>query len=270
MSIHTCRTCGVQSPGPDGGPPDRCIVCDDPRQYVGWGGQRWTTLEELADEGFSTSLDELEPNLFALTVHPRMGIGQHGLIVRTEHGNVLWDVPGFADEAAYEAVAAIGGLQAVSASHPHFYGCMVEWADRFDATIHLPIADMTHVARSSPRIEYYVDQAVPVKGTRIVRVGGHFDGSAVLNWPAGADGRGVLLTGDSIQVVMDRSWVSVMWSYPNHIPVDAATLHHIFRTIDPLPFDRIYGGFPDRVIHDDAEARIRASFDRYLRRIGSR
>ncbi|HSG80323.1 MAG TPA: hypothetical protein VLD62_12130 [Acidimicrobiia bacterium] len=270
MSVFTCRTCGVQSPGAAGGLPERCIICDDPRQYIGWGGQRWATLEDLRGEGFSTSLRELEPDLFALQVEPKMAIGQHGLIVRTEQGNMLWDVPGFVDEAAFAAVEALGGLHAVSASHPHFYGCMVEWATRFDAPIHLPIADMQHVPRSDPRIEFYVDEAVPVGGTRLVRVGGHFEGSAVLNWPSGAGGKGVLLTGDSIQVVMDRNWVSVMWSYPNHIPVDAATLHHIFRTIDPLPFDRIYGGFPGRMIPADAEARVRASFDRYLRRIGAR
>ena len=56
----------MQSPGAAGGLPERCIICDDPRQYIGWGGQRWATLEDLRGEGFSTSLRELEPDLFAL------------------------------------------------------------------------------------------------------------------------------------------------------------------------------------------------------------
>ena len=48
--------------------------------------------------------------------------------------------------------------------------------------------------------------------------------AAVLHWPAGSDGRGALLTGDTITVVQDREWVSFMWSYPNLIPLDAATV----------------------------------------------
>lgn len=129
---------------------------------------------------------------------------------------------------------------------------------------------MTHVPRSDPSIEYYVDEAVPVRGTKLVRVGGHFEGSAVLHWPGGADGHGALLTGDSIQVVLDRNWVSVMWSYPNHIPVDEATLLAIEDRIDPLSFDRIYGGWWGRNVMSQAEQRVRASFDRYLRQIGAR
>lgn len=126
-SAFTCRTCGVQSSATSaGGPPDRCIICSDPRQYVGWGGQSWATLDELAAEGWATEVREVEPGLFGVGVEPRFGIGQRGLIVTTEHGNVLWDVPGFVDEAAFEAVERLGGLVAVSASHPHFYGCMIE------------------------------------------------------------------------------------------------------------------------------------------------
>ena len=271
MTAPICRTCGVQSsPGAGGAPPERCIICTDPRQYVGWGGQVWTSLEELAADGHRTVVREVEPGLHGIGVEPRLGIGQRGLIVRTEHGNVLFDVPGFVDDEAFETVEAMGGLAAVSASHPHFYGCMVEWAHRFDATIHLPIADMTHVPRSDPAIEYYTDEAVPVRGTRLVRVGGHFEGSAVLSWPAGAEGLGVLLTGDSIQVAMDRNWVSAMWSYPNMIPLDEDAILAIEDRIDPLSFDRIYGGWWDRVVPADAEQRVRASFDRYLRMIGAR
>ena len=46
-------------------------------------------------------------------------------------------------------------------------------------------------------------------GLTLARIGGHFDGAAVLHWPAGSEGRGALLTGDTITVVPDRGWVKL-------------------------------------------------------------
>ena len=43
----------------------------------------------------------------------------------------------------------------------------------------------------------------------------------MLHWPAGTKGKGALLTGDIIQVVQDRRYVSFMRSYPNLIPLGA-------------------------------------------------
>src|SRR5262245_41488041 len=43
---YLCVTCGIQFAESDG-PPKRCPICEDERQYVGWDGQKWTTLEEM-------------------------------------------------------------------------------------------------------------------------------------------------------------------------------------------------------------------------------
>ncbi len=105
-------------------------------------------------------------------------------------------------------------------------------------------------------------------GVTLVRCGGHFEGSAVLHWAQGAEGRGVLLTGDTITVVQDREYVSFMWSYPNLVPLDAATVRHIVQRVEGYPFDRIYGGWWGRVVTHDAQAAVRRSAERYLRSIG--
>ncbi len=41
-------------------------------------------------------------------------------------------------------------------------------------------------------------------GLTLIRCGGHFDGGVVLHWPDDADGNGVILSGDMLQVVQDR------------------------------------------------------------------
>ena len=97
--------------------------------------------------------------------------------------------------------------------------------------------------------------------------GGHFDGGTVLHWPGGADGRGALLTGDIIQVVADRKHVSFMYSYPNHVPLSAASVERIAKVVEPFAYDRAYGAFWDAVIERDGKAAVARSVERYRRAI---
>src|ERR687884_180879 len=102
-----CRTCGVQY-APSASPPEHCPICEDERQYVGWGGQRWTTLDELAAEGHTNQLVELEPGLWYLATEPATAIAQRALIVRTPHGNVMWDCVTYVDETTNRALEGMG------------------------------------------------------------------------------------------------------------------------------------------------------------------
>ncbi|MCA1554815.1 MAG: MBL fold metallo-hydrolase, partial [Chloroflexi bacterium] len=104
-------------------------------------------------------------------------------------------------------------------------------------------------------------------GLTIVRCGGHFEGACVLHWAAGAEGRGALLSGDTIQVVSDRNWVSFMYSYPNLIPLNAQSVERIVQSVEPFAFERIYGAWWGRIVHADAKAAVRRSAERYVRHI---
>jgi hypothetical protein len=260
-----CVTCGVQQADTDQ-PPQHCAICTDERQYVGWEGQRWTTTSDLA-RGHTTVLREEERDLIGIGVEPTVAIGQRALLVRTPHGNVLWDCIPVLDDAAAQQIDQLGGITAICMSHPHFYGANVEFADAFDARVLVPRADQQWIQRSSPRIDLFDDGAEPVPGVTLARIGGHFDGAAVLHWPAGADGRGALLTGDTITVVQDRDWVSFMWSYPNLIPLDENTVLEIARRVERFTFDRVYGGWWGRVVVTDGGASVRRSADRYVARL---
>lgn len=262
MTPFICRTCGVQYQ-PSASPPDRCIICSDDRQYVGWEGQQWTTLAELASEGRRSEVREEEPGLFGIGVEAPIGIGQRALLVSSPEGNLLWDVPGFVDEAAFEVVERLGGLAAVSASHPHFYGVIAEWADRFDVPVVLPEADRRWITRMPGQLELYGDRFDITSTIALVRCGGHFPGSAVAHWTGAADGAGVLMSGDSVTVAADRSWVSFMWSYPNMIPLDERELDGIENALGSLRFERIYGGWWGRVVAADGEDVVRRSIERY-------
>jgi hypothetical protein len=263
MSAWICVTCGVQQADtPE--PPPGCPICEDERQYIGWDGQRWTTATELARD-HTSDLREEETDLLGIGTCPSFAAGQRALLVCTPQGNVLWDCVCLLDDAARQEVTHRGGIAAICLSHPHFYAACVEWADTFDAPILIPTADQDWIQRPSPRITLWSDDEVtPVPGLTLARIGGHFDGSAVLHWPAGSHGRGALLTGDTIPVVQDRRWVSFMWSYPHLIPLDAATVTAIAYRVERYRFDRIYSGWWGRTITDDGLAAIRRSADRYI------
>lgn len=253
-----CATCGVENDTGEA----VCAICDDERQYVPAAGQRWTTLAERAAAGCRVGVVEVEPDLFALHAEPKVDIGQSALLVRTPHGNLLWDVPGFIDEAAIAAVRELGGIAAIMASHPHMYGCQLEWARAFDAPVHVAEKDREWVRRWRPEIVTWSDPFEPVPGVVAVQTGGHFPGSAVACWAAGAEGRGVLLSGDTVKAVARPGWVTFMRSYPNDIPLSHAVVERVAGTVGELSFDRLYDNFGLRV-EADAHAVVQRSAQRY-------
>jgi len=269
MPCHICVTCGVQHAESDR-PPAACSICEDERQYVGWGGQRWTTVPDMAGR-YRNQLDDQEPGLASLRTEPHFGIGQRAFLVQTPAGNLLWDCLSLIDEESVAALAERGGIDAIAISHPHFYGTCVEWSAAFgDAPVYIHRADAPWVMRPSSSVVLWDGEAAePLPGLTLVHLGGHFDGAAVLHWPAGAGGRGALLTGDTIQVVMDRRFVSFMWSYPNLVPLKPEQVTAIASRMAGYDFDRMYGAFEGRSVLGDAAAALSRSAERYLKRMGA-
>lgn len=266
MPAYICVTCGVQYP-PSDAPPTECPICLDERQYVGWGGQRWTTRAEMAGRGLRNELRQEEAGLTSIGTVPSFAIGQRALLVQTPAGNVLWDCQSFLDDVTVAAVRALGGVQAIAISHPHFYGVNIEWSVAFDdAPVYIHADDGAWVMRPDPRVQLWQGEAIePIPGLTLLRLGGHFDGAAVLHWPGGADGTGAVLCGDTIQVVMDRRYVSFMYSYPNLIPLAPRQVQGIAQTMRSYRFDKLYGAWNGRVVAADGLAAIQRSAARYVR-----
>jgi hypothetical protein len=259
VTAFICETCGTQFRDTET-PPTGCPICLDERQYVGYGGQTWTTLESLG-RTHRTRVAEAEPGLVGIGMEPRFAIGQRALLV----GGLLWDCIPLVDDDAARAVEAAGGVHTIAISHPHYYGSMVEWAERFDARVLLHEADRAHIMRPSDRIERWSGERYAVDDDlELIRLGGHFAGGTVCLWRRGAGACGVLLSGDIVQVVADRDRVSFMYSYPNLIPLPASDVTRIRSVLETLAFDRIYGAWWDSAVSHHARAKALRSADRYL------
>ena len=254
-----CATCGVQS-GAAERPPTVCPICDDARQWVPVDGQRWTTMAELAATHSNAIRDD--HGVVGIGTEPRFAIGQRALVVPSAIGNVLWECVTLLDDATAAAVDELGGLAAIAISHPHYHSAMVEWAHRFDCPVLVHAADAEWIQRPDPAIELWQGETRALGELTLLRLGGHFPGGTVLHRPQGA---GTLLSGDIVQVIPDRGWVSFMYSYPNLIPLPAAEVKRMAAALEPYAFDAIQGAWWETTIPHDAKAIVRRSADRYIR-----
>lgn len=267
MTNYICATCGVQY-GETDSAPEHCLICEDERQYIGQKGQRWTTIPELQEE-YHNRVEDIDANLTGIGTVPGFAIGQRALLVQTPNGNVLWDCVSLLDDATVEAINARGGISAIAVSHPHTIGSIVEWSAAFgNAPIYWHADNREWVMREDPAYTFWAGETYPLsEGLTLIHCGGHFPGSAVLHWPEGAEGRGALLVGDTMQVAQDRRYVSFMYSYPNMIPLNERSVERIVQAVEPFDFDRIYGGWWDYHVASDARSALKRSAERYIKAI---
>ena len=210
----------------------------------------------------------MEPGLTALLTKPSFGIGQRAFLIESPGGNVLWDCIALIDDETERFIRERGGLHAIVISHPHYYTTMVEWMDRFDVPVYLHAFDRQWVMRPDPRLKFWEGETKALHDNlTLIRGGGHFPGGSMLHWPAGAECKGALLSGDIIQVVPDRRWVSFMYSYPNLVPLSAREVRRLAGTVEPFEFDRVYGAFHPMQVAQDGKDAVRRSAERYIRHL---
>jgi hypothetical protein len=264
MPNYICSTCGVQY-AESVLPPEHCPVCEDQRQYVGWTGQRWTTLDELRS-AHRNRLSIEGPELISIGTRPKFAIGQRALHVRSSGGNVLWDCVTLTDDRSVAAVQALGGVSAMAISHPHYYASMVEWSRALGGVpVYLHAADREWVMRPDDALVFWDGATREIApGMTLIHCGGHFPGATVLHWAEGARGKGALLTGDVIQVGEDRKSLSFMYSFPNYIPLNATAVRRIVAAVEPFAFDAIYGAWFGRNVATGAKDALHQSAKRYI------
>jgi hypothetical protein len=261
MTNYFCVQCGVQF-AESAAPPPRCPICEDERQYVRWEGQAWLTPDELAAKHKLAMREDM--GVLAFGIEPRFAIGQRALLAETLHGNVLWDCVSLVSDEAVAEIGRRGGLQAIAISHCHYYSAMVPWSEAFGGVpVYLHADDREWIMRPSPSVRSWEGETFPLNPSlTLIRCGGHFAGGQVLHWRR--PGGNAILSGDILQVVPTRQHLSFMYSYPNQIPLNAATVRRIDAAVEPFDYDHIYGAWWGSNIIGEARQAMKVSVDRYL------
>lgn len=266
MANYICVTCGLQY-ADTATPPDRCVVCEDERQYVGWEGQRWTTHDALAKDHVLRI--ENEHGVLAIGLDPAFAINQRACFLPTDAGNILWECLSLVTPAAVEAISKRGGLDRIIISHPHFYASMAEWSHAFGGvpiTVHE--ADCQWVQRADAPVDYWQGDELALSNTvTLIRCGGHFPGSTALHWASGPQPGGALFSGDALQVTTDRHYVSFMYSYPNLVPMRTSDVTAMRGRLARYAFEDVFGFTWGRDIIGGARAAVDRSYERYLTQV---
>lgn len=258
--ITICTACGTSYDATHG-QPSHCNICEDARQFVPASGQQWLSRAQLRAT-HRNMWQQLEPGLLSVQTVPAFAIDQRAFLLQTRHGNILWDCIAHLDDATETLIQALGGISAIAISHPHYYSTMQDWAAAFDAPIYLHASDSEWIQRASPHIHLWQGEALTLSPeVTLLRLGGHFAGGTVLHW---AHQQGVLLSGDIVQVTPGANAVSFMWSYPNMLPLAAASVSDMLARLEPVAYQRLYGAFAGREITADARQRVRSSGEHYL------
>ncbi len=242
--ITQCATCGVEYDAET--LPSVCPVCADERQYLPPDGvQRW---HQPAEAGAGISVVEVEERLFTLRVDGGVGIGQEAKVLVTDHGSVMVDVPAAITAAAVEEVAKLGPMRAIIPSHPHMFGLQTAWSAALgDVPVWIARADAGWLGRTPAHRHLWDGEEEVLPGVVAAQLGGHFPGSAVVHW-GGADGQGVLLSGDTIAPNPDGRTTTFMYSYPNRIPLSGAVALRVADGAARFAFDRLYGNFAGAIL----------------------
>ena len=181
---------------------------------------------------------------------------------------MLWDCVSYIDDDTVSQVLERGPLAAIAISHPHFYAAMSTWSQRLDVPVYVHLADKQWVQYPGDWITFWTgDTHEILPDVTLVNCGGHFPGSSVLHWAGAADGKGVLLVGDTIKPVMDRRYVSFMNSIVNLIPMSPGRVRRIVKRLAPFDFDRIYSLWAGHTVTRDGKAALERSAERYIRHI---
>jgi glyoxylase-like metal-dependent hydrolase (beta-lactamase superfamily II) len=262
VTTFVCKACGTQF-APSEEPPGACAICEDARQYVPHDeGQVWLTWDEVRAGRRADIRDD--HGILGIGSDPGFAIGQRALLVKSTAGNVLWDCITYLDDEIVERIAAEGGLAAIAISHPHYYSAMIEWAHAFACPILIHEAERKWVMRPDPSVQFWSGETHSLGGgVTLIRCGGHYEGAQVLHWRE----QRALLSGDIVQVIPDRRFVSFMYSYPNLIPLPAAAVERIAAALEPFQFDTIHGAWWDRFIDGDGSNVVRRSAERYVRAV---
>ncbi|QXV61705.1 MBL fold metallo-hydrolase [Amycolatopsis sp. TNS106] len=264
--LPICVACGMQYAEPR----SDCPICEDERQYIPQAGQRWTDLNTVRASGtYTARVEEQGPGLIGVGSTPNFAIGERALLVKAGSGNFLWDCAGYIDDDLVAKVRDLGGLTGIAISHPHYYTTMVEWAHAFDVPVYLHEGDQQWIGRPDPAIKLWSGATLDVApDLRLINLGVHFAGGTVLHWPDGENGRGAVLSGDILQVIPDRRFVGMMYSYPNLIPERPEVVRRAAEMLEPYEFEAIYGAWWDAIIRTDGHEAVQRSAKRYLSQVG--
>jgi hypothetical protein len=220
--------------------PQACPVCEDFRHTPPDGPYEFLAQQEAAHVSQCNWSEEAD-GIFAFASSPSWGIGPRGYLISHPEGNVFWENTGYYSPGALDFIASRGGVQWLSASHPHAYAALWQLQQRFEPEVPIHVADLKWT--NAFNVTYPFESRLEIlPGLEIIPTGGHFDGHCVLYWPA----RKTLFAGDMLKFHYEAGTVtgiSTHKGFNRRIPMSHGEIERYHAVVSPLEFDTVYTTF---------------------------
>ena len=141
---------------------------------------------------------------------------------------------------------------------------MQDWAAAFDAPVHLHAADRRWIVRPDPAIRLWDGDAC--RSCPASRWCGSAATSPAARCCTGRRARTAPARSSPATSSRSRPGahrVSFLWSYPNMMPLPAATVRRLLARLAPWRYQRIYGAFAGQDVLGDARTIVARSGARY-------
>lgn len=244
--------------------PPNCPICSDVRNDLPDDGWDFRTPADLA--GLAHHRREVMPGLWEFWSTPRFGLDSHGWLLLETDGNVAFEAAPFYDDANLEAIAGLGGIRTLAASHPHGYGALWQLQQRFDPALLIQKDDLQWT--KAFRVNRPWDERHEIRpGLVLHHTGGHYEGHAVLHDAR----RRAVFVGDALKLDFDAngrlSALSCHKAYHKQIPLSPDEARRYRQVFESLDFDMVFTPFD--YASDVPKEAVLELFDRMISGPGS-
>ena len=245
-------------------PPD-CPICSDVRNDLPDDGWDFRTPADLAPR-LVHHHREVMAGIWEFWTTPRFGLDSHGWLLLEDGGNVAFEAAPFYGDASLDAIAELGGITTLAASHPHGYGALWQLQHRFSPELLIQKEDLQWT--KAFRVTQPWDERHEIRpGLVLHHTGGHYEGHSVLHDAR----RGAVFVGDALKLDFDASGrlsaLSCHKAYHKQIPLspdEARRYHDVFASIE---FDTVFTPFDHAT--DVPKAAVLELLDRMIAGPGS-
>ena len=218
--------------------PSGCLICEDTRNDLPADGWEFWPEERVAAHltGHWRALDR---DMVAFTTTPGFGLNGTGWLLLHPDGNVAFEAAPYYTPPMLAEIERLGGIRYLAASHCHGYGALWQLQDVFQPEV-LAIQKEDLRMTKAMRVTWPYDEALELRpGQRLLHVGGHYEGQAVLH----DANRRILFCGDAFKVDQSPTGenlaISTHKAFHKSIPLSPAEVRRYREVIAPLDFDTV-------------------------------
>ena len=173
---------------------------------------------------------------------PRFGVDSHGWLLTYPDGNVAFEAAPCYDADALDAIAGLGGIAVLAASHPHGYGALWQLQQRFDPPLLIQKDDLQWT--KAFRVTHPWDERHEIRpGLVLHHTGGHYEGHSILHDAR----RRAVFVGDALKLDLDENGrvkaLSCHKAFHKQIPLSPDEARRYRAVFEQLDFDTVFTPF---------------------------